>query len=141
MSSCAILCVDDEAIILLSLKEELRLHFGSRFRYETACNAKEAMSIIDELADEKVNVILIISDWLMPGMKGDEFLIQVKKKHPDIQSILVTGHADAASIERALKEASTSRVLTKPWGTTELIEAVKHCVDISQGNNASGVHL
>ena len=68
MSKKAILCVDDEAIILLSVKQELQSHFRERFIYETALSAKEALVIIDELSAEGIVFILVISDWLMPGM-------------------------------------------------------------------------
>jgi len=127
LKQSAILCVDDEPIILISLKQELKKKFGSRFNYETAINADEAMEVIDELAGSGVCVILILSDWLMPGIKGDEFLIMVHKKYPNIQSILITGHADERAMERVKKEAGTYTVLSKPWNSNELIEAVEFC--------------
>ena len=107
----AILCVDDEPIILISLKQELKKKFGNRFNYETAMNADEAMEVVDELAGSGISVILILSDWLMPGIKGDEFLIRVHQKYPKIQSILITGHADEKAMERVKKEAGTYTVL------------------------------
>jgi response regulator RpfG family c-di-GMP phosphodiesterase len=72
-------------------------------------------------------VILILSDWLMPGMKGDEFLIAVKRRYPSIRSILVTGQADSRAVERVRKEAGTERVIFKPWRREELIAAVEAC--------------
>ena len=120
----AILCVDDEPIILISLKQELKKKFGNRFNYETAMNADEAMEVVDELAGSGISVILILSDWLMPGIKGDEFLIRVHQKYPKIQSILITGHADEKAMERVKKEAGTYTVLPKPWNSNQLMEAV-----------------
>ncbi len=127
VSQNAILCVDDEPIILISLKQELKKKLGNRFSYETAMNADEALEIIDELVGNGVNLILILSDWLMPGIKGDEFLIIVHKRHPGIQSILITGHADEKAVERVKKEAGTYTVLSKPWDPIELLEAVQVC--------------
>jgi len=124
----AILCVDDEAIIVLSLKQELRSHYRDRFIYETALNAAEAMAIIEELAAEGVTVITIISDWLMPGLKGDEFLERVHERYPEIKSIIVTGHADEASLVRLLSQGSLSAILHKPWTSRDLIEAVDRCL-------------
>ena len=123
----AILCVDDEPIILISLKQELKKKFGNRFNYETAMNADEAMEVVDELAGSGISVILILSDWLMPGIKGDEFLIRVHQKNPKIQSILITGHADEKAMERVKKEAGTYTVLPKPWNSNQLMEAVEFC--------------
>lgn len=127
MKQNAILCVDDEPIILISLTQELKKKFGNKFCYETAMNADEAMEVIDELAGTGVCVILILSDWLMPGIKGDEFLVMVHKKYPHIQSVLITGQADATATERVKKEAGTYAVLSKPWNSNELIQAVEFC--------------
>jgi DNA-binding NarL/FixJ family response regulator len=128
MMKKAILCVDDEALIVLSLKQELSNYFGERFLYESALNADEAMSIIDELVAEGILVILIITDWLMPGLKGDEFLIKVRERHPEIKSIMITGQADDTAIERAKSLAGVSAVLRKHWSRDGLIGAIKSCV-------------
>ncbi|MDV6236616.1 response regulator [Leptospira ellisii] len=127
MKNDAILCVDDEPIILIALKLELKKQFGNEFQYETAVNAKEAMEAVDELAASGVKVILILSDWRMPGIKGDEFLIQVHRKYPEIRSILITGHVDEAAVERVKKEAGTYAVLPKPWDPKQLMDAVRVC--------------
>ena len=124
----AILIVDDEAIILMSLKQELRYKYGDTFLLETSLNANEAIGIIDELAGDGVKVILIISDWLMPGMKGDEFLSDVKKRHPDIHCIIISGHADADSIARVRETLQLDAFIQKPWNRRELLAAVDACV-------------
>jgi DNA-binding NtrC family response regulator len=129
MSGKAVLCVDDEAILLLSMKQELKSHFHDRFRFETATDAEKALASLAELAAKGIEVILIISDWLMPGMKGDEFLLEARRRYPDIQSIMVTGHADPASMKDMLKEAKTRTILRKPWKNEDLISAVSDCVD------------
>lgn len=125
----AILCVDDEAIIVMSLKQELRSHYQDRFIYETALNATEAMEIIDELAADGITVITIISDWLMPGVKGDEFIERVHERYPDIKAIIITGHADQSSLDRLKENGKLSAVLRKPWASRDLIEAVDSCVN------------
>ena len=129
MSREAILCIDDEAIILMSLKQELRLAFGDRFSYETALNADDAKSIIEELAQDDVKVALIITDLLMPGTNGDEFLVEVKHQYPDIRAILITGHADRAAVERTMRETGAVRVFQKPWRAAELLQAVSDCLE------------
>jgi CheY-like chemotaxis protein len=77
MKKKAIICVDDEIIILESLREQLEKHFGDQYIYETAESGEDALEIIDELEDEDIEIAIIVSDWLMPGMKGDKFLLQV----------------------------------------------------------------
>jgi CheY-like chemotaxis protein len=123
----AIVCVDDEVIILLSLKQELKSRLGGDFLYESATSAQEAFQVIEDLRGENVSVILVISDWLMPGIKGDEFLIQVRKRYPNIKSILITGQADDSAIDRALQEGGACAVIRKPWSTEELVREVRSC--------------
>ncbi|MFB2916932.1 MULTISPECIES: response regulator [Aerosakkonema] len=124
MSNKAILCVDDELLILESLKEQLRRIFGNKYLYEVAESGNEAWEILHELQADDVEVLVIITDWLMPGMKGDEFLIKVHQKFPKIIKIMLTGQADATAIERAKKEANLFCCLRKPWTEQELAQTI-----------------
>jgi CheY-like chemotaxis protein len=125
MNKPVILCVDDEKVVLNSLKRQLKQAFGNDYQYEVAENADEALELIDELTQEDIGIILIVSDWLMPGMKGDEFLIKVHQKFPNIVKIMLTGQADEAAIERAKEQANLHCCLHKPWSQAELIETIK----------------
>ncbi len=125
MRKQAILCVDDEVIILISLTQELKTHFGSRFLYEQATDATAALNIVEELAAENIDVIFIISDWLMPGMKGDQFLEEIGRRHPEIKTIMITGHADDTAIARVQNNKSVLAVFNKPWNSAELIRTIE----------------
>ncbi|NJN30968.1 MAG: response regulator [Synechococcales cyanobacterium RM1_1_8] len=121
----AILCVDDEVIILDSLREQLERHFGDSYVYEVAENAKEAWWVIEDLCESNVRVLVIVSDWLMPDIRGDEFLIQIHQRFPKIVTIMLTGQADAEAIARAKSEANLQACLRKPWREEELIDLVE----------------
>ncbi|WP_017315696.1 response regulator [Mastigocladopsis repens] len=125
MSKPVILCVDDEKVILESLKAQLKSAFGNAYQYEVAEDANEALELIYELTEERIKIILIVSDWLMPGMKGDDFLIRVHREFPYIIKIMLTGQADEASIERAKKYADLHCCISKPWSEADLVEAIK----------------
>jgi CheY-like chemotaxis protein len=125
MLSRAILCVDDEEIVLMSLKEQIEDHFGDKFMYEVAESAEEAWEVIEDLNEEEVEILVIVSDWLMPGIKGDEFLIAVHQKFPKIIKVILTGQADEDAIDRAREEANLHRCLRKPWKVDELIETIQ----------------
>jgi DNA-binding NtrC family response regulator len=126
MSCVAILLVDDEKTILDSLRMQLRSMFGSRFLYETAENVEEAWEVIDELQDDgDVSVVLVVSDWLMPGTRGDRFLADLRQRFPDIARILLTGQADASAVMRARTEARVHRVLRKPWSADVLRSTIE----------------
>lgn len=120
MSEAVILLVDDERTILQSLKQQLRRLFGARFHYETAEDVPEAWEVLEELHDGGARVVVIVSDWLMPGVRGDEFLVQVRARHPDIVRVMLTGQADEAAIDRVVNEAAVTTVLHKPWSPDEL---------------------
>jgi len=120
-----ILCVDDEVMVLESLKRELKESFANRFLYEMAENAADALEIIEELQDDNIEIFLILSDWLMPGMKGDEFLITVHEKYPKIIKVMLTGQADDEAISRAKQFANLHSCLHKPWDGKELIKTIE----------------
>ena len=120
-----ILCVDDEKIILNSLKSELKLEFGNEYIYETAENASDAEELIDELVLDGCKILIIVSDWLMPGIKGDEFLIKIHKKYPQIVKIMLTGHVADEAVNKAIKEANLHKCIAKPWSGEELMDAIK----------------
>lgn len=128
MTKSAILCVDDEVTILTSLKIELQAAFDDTYLYELAESADEALEIMEELDEEGVPIIIIISDWLMPGMKGDKFLIYVHDKYPCIIKIMLTGQANEEAIERAKKYANLYHCFSKPWSSKELIETIRSAV-------------
>lgn len=129
MSESAILCVDDEAVILDSLKEQLKRQFGDRFIYEVAESAAEAWEVIEELHEDNIQIIAIVSDWLMPGTKGDEFLIQIHERFPDLVTVMLTGQADEAAIARAKEEANLHACLYKPWTEQELTQIIDSAID------------
>lgn len=128
MTRAAILCVDDEPVVLQTLKEQLRRRFGNRFLYETASDADAAWEVIDELYAERIDILLIVSDWLMPGTRGDEFLALVHQRYPAIACMLLTGQADADAIERARRGAALIACLHKPWDEGELMRAVESVI-------------
>jgi CheY-like chemotaxis protein len=124
MATKAILCVDDEETILESLKEQLKRSFGQRYLYEAANSAEEALEVIDELVQDAVEVLIIVSDWLMPGTRGDEFLVQVHQRYPQIVTVMLTGQADDAAIDRARQDANLYHCLHKPWREEELVNTI-----------------
>ncbi len=125
MSDKVILCVDDESIVLNSLEMQLKDQFGDKYIYEFAESAEEALEIMEEFVNDGLELLVIVSDWLMPGLKGDEFLIKVHKKFPKIVKVLLTGQADEDAVKRAQDEANLHRCIHKPWDVEELIDTIQ----------------
>jgi DNA-binding NtrC family response regulator len=131
MKKQVILCVDDEKIVLSSLIQELEASFGGKYVYEAAETATEANELIEEYENStEYKVVLVICDWLMPKIKGDEFLIQLYQTHPHIKTIVLTGQANQEAIEQMKKYANISAYMRKPWQTDKLIQIIEQTLSI-----------
>lgn len=124
MEKRAILCVDDEKIVLDSLQEQLENSFGNSYTYEIAESVDEAWEIIADLADENVEVALVISDWLMPRIKGDTFLVDVHAQYPETIKIMLTGQADPEAVQNAVNNANLFAYVKKPWRSDDLMKRI-----------------
>jgi response regulator RpfG family c-di-GMP phosphodiesterase len=85
--------------------------------------------VVDELQEDSLDVIVVISDYIMPGMYGDEFLIKLHAKYPNIRKIMLTGQADDNAVKRARDNANLLFCLRKPWSQEELAKIVKMGLD------------
>lgn len=135
----AIVCVDDEAIILLDLIRQLKKHFQDRFVYSSAVSAEEGLQTISDLIDAEIRVILIISDWQMPGMNGRDFLMEVERRHPGIHAVLMSAYPEAW-LEQQTTEISIIRAcFSKPIKMPTLIRFIESirldCSPVSVSND------
>lgn len=130
MSKPVIVCVDDESLVLDSLKIELRKFFRDRCLYEFADSAEEGLEIIQELYEEDADCKkILISDWWMPGMKGDELLIAVSQKYPDTVTIMLTGQASDAAITDVKEKANVHSCVRKPWNYEDLMGIIQAAME------------
>lgn len=125
MAKVTIVCVDDEKIILNSLRDQLKANFSGKFDFEFADSGAEALDLIEELQADNVPVGAVVSDWLMPGMKGDELLVRIHQQYPKIVTIMLTGQADEDAIQRAKNDAKLYSLIRKPWREQDLVNTLK----------------
>jgi len=123
-----ILCVDDEHTILDSLKLELIKLLGDSYIIETAEDALEALEVIENLLSRGYEIPLIISDHIMPEMKGDEFLKRVHQISPKTLKIMLTGQASIDAVANAIKYARLYRYIPKPWDVTDFDLTIKEAL-------------
>lgn len=154
MNKKVVLCVDDEKIVLESLESQLvKLlggesgdAFGSKemvlnglksvldsslndkYEIELAESGEEALEIITELQEEHGNLVLIISDYIMPQMKGDELLIKTNEAFPDAKLIMLTGQADVEGISNVTNKSKLYRYIAKPWEKDDLLLTIKEAL-------------
>lgn len=129
MNQQVIICVDDEKTVLRSLKAELQEAVGNDYIIEIAEGGEEALELIEELLEDGYEIPLIISDHIMPGMKGDELLKQAHLISPKTIKIMLTGQADVEAIARAINSANLYRYITKPWQAEDLKLTVKEALN------------
>ncbi|RJP93765.1 MAG: response regulator [Desulfobacteraceae bacterium] len=112
-----VLIVDDEVDFLNLMSERLKTR---DMDVSTATNAKEALKMIDEKFYDAV-----VLDLQMPEMDGLETLKIMKEKNPDIQIILLTGHATVEKGIEAMKLGAMD-LLEKPAELSTIIDRIKH---------------
>lgn len=122
-----ILCIDDEVIVLDSLKEQLQNEYKN-YMIEVAESGEEAMEIINELIEDKIELPVVIADFIMPGMNGDILLEKIYKLIPDTRNILLTGQASIEGVSNAVNKANLYRFIAKPWDKDDLILTVKEAI-------------
>ena len=112
-----VLFVDDERPIRSALermyleRDDLRCLFAS--------SGREGLEIM-----EQEEVWVVVSDYLMPSMRGIEFLSKVKARWPLTIRIMMTAYADLSIAIDAINKSEAYRFVTKPWNNQELMEVV-----------------
>ncbi|MEH2172998.1 ATP-binding protein [Nostoc sp.] len=124
MSKPVIVCVDDEPTVLESLKIELKRVLGDSCLVETADGGEEALELIDELQEEEYEVALVVVDYIMPDIKGDELLREIHARSPHTLNIMLSGQADLQAVSNAIREAKLFRYIAKPWQPDDLRSSV-----------------
>jgi DNA-binding NtrC family response regulator len=114
--------VDDEEMVLTSLRSFLLLE--TDYQVETYSSPAAA---IDSLENKPLD--LVISDYLMPGMNGIEFLLQMKKMQPFATRILLTGYADKENAIKAINDVGLYQYVEKPWNNDDLLIVLRSAID------------
>jgi CheY-like chemotaxis protein len=124
-----VLCVDDDAHILHSLKRLLR---KENYLLLTAISGAAALKILEES-----HVDLVVSDQRMPEMNGTEFLAIIREKYPDIIRIVLTGYTEVDSITESINKGHIYKFILKPWNDQNLKLEIKQGLqqyDLVQSN-------
>lgn len=101
-----VLLVDDDANVLEGYKRHLRKDFA----LDTAVGPEEGLRMISEGGP----YVVVVSDFVMPGMDGIKFLTQVREQSKDCVRILLTGNVSFSSAIQAINQGQIFRFLTKP---------------------------
>jgi DNA-binding NtrC family response regulator len=111
-SPLRILFVDDDALILSAVRRSLG---REGFEIHVCDDPLDAARLVGL---HKVDVIC--TDYMMPEMTGVELLSLVRRLHPRVTRIMMTGQADRDATIRAINEGAVSRYIEKPWDDAQL---------------------
>lgn len=116
-----ILIVDDEERFRTTLAKRLTERELEVF------TVGSGMEALDEIKKRLYDVIIL--DIKMPGLSGIEALAEIKKLHPGIEVILLTGHASLDSAIDAMRQGAYDYLL-KPCDIDQLMEKIHGAYEV-----------
>jgi PAS domain S-box-containing protein len=123
MSTLTILCVDEQPAVLLTLRSLLSRHFPD-YTIETVKSAARALELVTERLSEGVEVPLVIVNQRLPEISGDELLIKLHRRHPQILQVLLIEPASREEISQIVRRGNLYRFMATPWDETDLLLTV-----------------
>ena len=120
VSNGTIICIDDDRLILNSLRDQLQRILDSSYDIEVAESGGEALELLSELETDQITVPLVICDQNLPDMGGDSLLSYLQIQYPKTRKILLTGDANLEAVIHAVNSANLYRYIAKPWDETDL---------------------
>ncbi len=126
-----ILIADDESVIREGVERTILAHFPT-FNVSLASDASEAASVLER---EPIDVVL--TDILMPGLNGLEFMRVSRRKYPNVKWVVISAHSEFSYAQKAVQLGARDYLL-KPIGKqrlTELMESLQ--AEIAKEKEAS----
>ena len=124
--SSILVCVDDDASILQMLQYQLELVLdGKDCITEFYEDAGMAMSEIDSMIQNGLNVTAVIVDYQMPQINGSTLVRTLKGKYPDLKCIMLSGQANEVQIDELLSEKLLDAFISKPWTSEDLSNMIE----------------
>lgn len=110
-----LICDDEEGI-----RESLKLILGDHYPLIVVETAEAALQVLAK--DNSIKVGLL--DIKMPKVNGIELLGEIKKKHPSVKIIMVTGYKSVETAAEASR-LGASGYIVKPFKSQEILDTVK----------------
>ncbi len=125
-----VLIVDDETKVAFFLQESLKA-LGENLEVLSVTSAEAALGEIEQGA-----VDLLVTDQRMPGLSGTELITQVRQRHPDTQTILITAYG-TDQVANEAKRLQVHHYFTKPFHIEDFVQTALEALDSSQAPSAS----
>ncbi len=125
----AVLLVDDEPLVVTTLRIHLRRILGKDWTVLCAYSGSEALAATDEHLAGGGTIPLAIVDYQMHPMKGNELLVHLNDRLPDCRKVLLTGQADLEAVAEAIDKVRLFRYMQKPWIPEDLELTVRAALE------------
>ncbi len=125
-----IICVDDDELVLGALRRELRMFLDASFHIEIADNGQEALEVLQDYLSRGYNIPIIITDYLMPNMRGDQLLEKAIEISPETYGIMLSGQADLEAVRNCIRYGQLQSFIFKPWEMVDLIGDIQKTINI-----------
>lgn len=131
MTKLSIICIDDQREVLSALRKDLE-SLEEYCDIEACESADEAFEVMEDLDDDGKPIAVIISDHVMPGKSGIEFLTDINfdSRFSGVCKLLLTGMATHQDTIVAINKAHIDRYIEKPWDVESLIGMVKELLTV-----------
>ena len=126
VQSLKLLLIDDDEPVLSNLCYFLR---DKKYDVTTASDGFEGLKLFE---NDQQGFDLVITDIVMPKISGIGLISILKKKYPDTPVIVITGWGEYP--EAFASESQADKVLSKPFGLTELDDAINELISSKKRN-------
>lgn len=116
-----ILIADDERVIREGIKRTIRSIYPN-YCVQVAASTEEAVKIMEEQS-----IQIVLTDILMPGMNGLEFMRISKRRYPYVKWVVISAHSEFAYAQEAVRLGARDYLL-KPIGKSKLLEIISNLV-------------
>jgi two-component system, cell cycle sensor histidine kinase and response regulator CckA len=122
-----VLLVEDEARVRAAVARLLR-----RLGYQVieAADGRAALAA----ASGRDHVDLLLTDIVMPGASGPELAARLRARHPTLEVVFMTGHADHALLELTAGDP----VLQKPFTSSALARKLREVLAVDELSQVVG---
>ncbi|MHC5020304.1 MAG: response regulator [Planctomycetota bacterium] len=69
---------------------------------------------------------LVITDFMMPGMLGDELVKKIRATDESLPIVVISSYTDS-DLFKSMKAQQVARVLNKPFADNDVLDAVREC--------------
>jgi CheY-like chemotaxis protein len=122
MGSETVLLVEDEAGVRRLIANILEKH---GYRVFEAAGGEEAVRMYPQIP---YRVDLLVTEVVMPRMRGPELAISLRTQHPEIPVLYISGYSDP-SLGVPVGFSTGSHYLQKPFAAADLVRAVREALD------------